>query len=383
MAYLSAAAEAGSYDVLAAVQDLQAKGGPGALRQAFVMITLSLGRYKVRPEEFFTYALWRKDRGQAFVRDFISNHRMRSFNASLNMSGRGLAHGLINDKLATEVLLAQRGLPVGTTVAAYAPPDATLPDLPQLRQLRSEADLVAFLSDPGSFPVFGKPRADSFARGAAALTDLACNGSLRLLTGETVPINGLAAEIARDWRQGYLFQPFYQSEATLHPHVGSAMASLRIVTLWTDQGIEPWYSVIRLPAKAAMHDGDAKGTRIWGLINLDSGRVEKLRSLRDPHAGDLQHGNDPDLPFLGFTLPYWTQAVEICRASHESFPGHGIIGWDVFLTDRGAILNEANASPGHLYQVAAQRPLLNSDMRPAYERALSFARKHGGGVGAF
>ena len=82
-------------------------------------------------------------------------------------------------------------------------------------------------------------------------------------------------------------------------------------------------------------------------------------------------------------MPDWDRAVDICRQAHDSFPGNGCIGWDVFLTEQGALLNEANGNPGHLYQVAAQRPLLNPDMRPGYDRALAFARRHGGGIGAF
>lgn len=383
MGYLSATSEAGQFDVMRAIEGLVAKGGPGPLRQGVSLIRLQLGRHKVRPEEYFTYALWRKDRGRAFLRDFIANRRIKEFNASLNMPARGLAHEVVNDKVATEALLSARGLPVSQTLAAYAPDSAALPDLPYLRPLRSAADLAAFLSDPANLPVFGKPRADSFARGAAAISGLAEPGKLRFLTGELVPVGGLAAEIVQDWQQGYVFQPFYQCEASLRPHVGAAMASVRIVTLWTDRGIEPWYAVIRLPAKTAMHDGDAKDERIWGLIDIPSGEVVKLRILRDPQADDLRHGNDPDRPFLGFRMPDWARAVELCREAHTSFPGHGIIGWDVFLTDAGPILNEANASPGHVYQVAAQRPLLNPDLRPAYARARAFARQHGGGTPAF
>ena len=383
MGYLSATAEAGQFDVMRAIEGLAAKGGPGPVRQGLSMIRLQLGRSKVRPEEYFTYALWRKDRGRAFLRDFIANRRIKEFNASLNMPARGLAHEVVNDKVATEALLFARGLPVSKTLAAYAPEGAALPDLPYLRPLRSAGDLTAFFSDPANLPVFGKPRADSFARGAAAISGLAEPGKLRFLTGDVVPVEGLAAEIVRDWHQGYVFQPFYQCEAALRPHVGAAMASVRIVTLWTDRGIEPWYAVIRLPAKTAMHDGDAKDERIWGLVDIASGEVVKLRILRDPQADDQRHGNDPDQPFLGFRMPDWARAVELCREAHTSFPGHGIIGWDVFLTDAGPILNEANASPGHVYQVAAQRPLLNPDLRPAYERARDFARKHGGGNPAF
>lgn len=383
MGYLSATAEAGQFNVQRAIEALVAKGGPGPLRQGLSLIRLQTGRYKVRPEEYFTYALWRKDRGETFLRDFISNRRIKLFNDSLNMPARGLAHDLVNDKVATEALLFARGLPVSQTLAAFAPEGEMLPDLPYLRALRSAGNLQDFFADPASFPVFGKPRADSFARGAAAISGIAEAGKLRFLTGEIVPIDGLAAEIVRDWKTGYVFQPFYQCQATLRPHVGAAMASVRIVTLWTDRGIEPWYAVIRLPARTAMHDGDAKDQRIWGLIDISSGEVVKLRILRDPQTEDLRHGNDPELTFRGFRMPDWTRAVELCQEAHASFPGHGIIGWDVFLTDAGPILNEANANPGHVYQVAAQRPLLNPDLRPAYERARSFAQKHGGGSKAF
>lgn len=365
------------------MQGLAAQGGPGILRQAVSLIGLALGRQKVRPEEYFTYALWQKDRGRAFVRDFLSNVRKREFNASLEMPKRGIATAVLNDKLQTEALLVACGLPVARTRAVFAPGDAPVPALPDLAVLRNAQDIAAYLSTPQNLPVFGKPRSDSFARGAAAISGLGDAGKLRFLSGEDVPVTGLADEIARDWRGGYLFQPFYQLAASLQAHVGGAMASLRIVTLQTEAGIEPWYAVLRLPAKAAMHDGDAVGERIWALIDIASGEVVRLRSLRDPLAGDLTHGNNPDLPFLGFRLPDWDQALAITRAGHESFPGHGIIGWDVFLTDEGAILNEANASPGHLYQVAAQRPLLNPDMRPAYARALAFARSHGGGKVTF
>lgn len=383
MGYLSDTAEAGRYDVMAAMLDLAAKGGPSPWRQAASLVRLTFGRHKVRPEEYYTYSLWRADRGRDFVRDFMANRRNRAFNASLQMPDRGIDTVTLNDKLATEALLGGLGLPFCRTQAAYAPEGISIPTLPQLRPLRNLADLQGFLADPGNLPIFGKPRADSFARGAAMIAGLATPGEVQFLTGKTAPIAGLVAEIAAGWPEGYLFQPFYQTASSLQPHIGAAMASLRIVTLWTEAGVEPWYAVIRLPAKTAMHDGDADEERIWGLIDLASGKVAKLRSLRDPHAGDLTHGNNPELPFLGVTLPHWARAIEICRAAHESFPGHGVIGWDVFLTEEGAILNEANASPGHLYQVASQRPLLNPDMRPTYERARAFARKHGGGKPGF
>ncbi len=380
MRYLGETAKAGGFDIAGAIQTLAATGGPGPFRQALTLLALGYGRRKIRPEEYYTYALWRADRGRRFLDQFLPNRRTRAFNYSLKMPARGDHDDMINDKIATERILGARGLPVTETCALYLGSSALPGDLPRVRPLRNAADIAAFLSDPANLPVFGKPRADSFARGAAVILGHGTPGTVRFLTGQEVPIAALATEIVQDWAQGYLFQPFYRCEASLRPHVGPAMASVRIVTLLTDQGAEPWYAVIRLPAKTAMHDGDADDTRIWGLIDIATGTVTKLRNLRDPQTPDLIHGNDPETTFLGYTMPDWGRAIDICCAAHDSFPGNGCIGWDVFLTDDGPLLNEANGNPGHLYQVAAQRPLLNSGMRPAYERALAFARRYGGGA---
>ncbi|NJS40585.1 MAG: hypothetical protein HC783_18090 [Rhodobacteraceae bacterium] len=380
MGYLTETAEAGGIDLMASVEALAQKGGPGPVRQAFDLVRLTLSRQGVRPEEYFTYALWRKDRGRAFLKGFLPNRRTRVFNTAFQMPARGIVTHILNDKARTEAILTAKGLPVTRTVAAYLPkPDPNLAGLTGLRPLRSAGEIADFLADPANLPVFGKPRSDSFARGAAMIGAKAGADQVRFLNGKTAPIADLAAEITADWAAGYLFQPFYQCETGLRRHVGAAMASIRIVTLQTERGVEPWYAVIRLPAKSAMHDGDALEARIWGLIDLASGQVVKLRSLRDPLAPDMTCGNDPEAEFLGFTLPDWDQALTLCRLGHEAFPGHGILGWDVFLTDQGPLLNEANVNPGHVYQVAAQRPLLNPEMRPAYDRAMAFASKHGGG----
>ena len=176
---------------MAAINELAARGGPSPWRQALHMLWLALSGSGVRPEEYFTYALWRKDWGRAFLKGFLPNHRKRAFNASLLMPERGLAEAVMNDKLATEALLLARGLPVSRSRAVWQPPGAAaLPDLPGLKVLESPAALAGFLSDPANLPSFGKPRSDSFARGATVIEGLAAPDTLRFLTGETAPRPG-------------------------------------------------------------------------------------------------------------------------------------------------------------------------------------------------
>ena len=183
MRYLGETAKAAGFDIAGAIQSLAAKGGPGALRQAISLVTLSYGRRKIRPEEYYTYALWWADRGPAFLDQFLPNRRIRAFNGSLKMPERGVADDTINDKVATEAILAARGLPVARTRALYLGTSSAPTGLPDLRLLRSAADIAAYLSDPANLPAFGKPRADSFARGAAVIEGHATPGTVRFRRG--------------------------------------------------------------------------------------------------------------------------------------------------------------------------------------------------------
>ena len=370
MSYLSEAKDAAGVNVMELGAQVMAQGGPGSWTQLRQILGLWLRLKGFKAEEYYTYGLWRRDLPPNFLREFQTGGARTAFNDALVMPERGHPKEMLRDKVATETILRARGLPVTRTLAAYGP--AT--DDPEIRHLSDAADIARWLNDAANLPAFGKPRFSSYALGAAAISSSDGAGTLRFLNGRDVPALALGDEIAADWERGYIFQPFYRCAADLRSHVGEAMASVRICTLRTDRGIEPWYAVIRIPAQKAMHDGDAKGPRIWGLIDCDSGRILRLAELRDPMAGPITHVFNPDVAFLGTTLPHWRQAVEACLAGHEAFEGNGIIGWDVFLTDEGALLNEANDNPGHLYQVAAGRGLRNPDLEPAYQRALAHAR---------
>lgn len=323
--------------------------------------------------EYYDFGLWRPREGRILRRELLAGSRFQRFNFALLMPGNGPDTDAIVDKLTTEAILLAAGLPAVRTCAAYAPDGAELPA--HVRRLADRAAVAAFLADPGPLPVFGKPRRDTFARGAAGITGVAADGaSLTFLSGLLVPVRDLAAEIAEDWATGYLFQPMHRMAAPLVRHVGPAMASLRITTLRTDRGVEPWYAVLRVPAKKAMHDGDARGKRVWALVDLDSGAVGPLRDLKDPVAPPLTHWLDPDRPLTGMRLPHWAAARAVALAAHDQFRGHGIVGWDLFLTDDGPLISEANANPGPVYQPAAARGIDNAEMRPFYDRALTHAR---------
>lgn len=371
MGYLSGTDEAGKPNPAALMTRVIRQGGPGAWGQFWQLLRLRFGGAGTNLDEFYTYGLWRRPEGPKILRELLPHSKLKAFNAALRMPHYGPETEVLVDKLATEALLNANGFATSRTLAAYGP----APEGSSAQVLRDAGAIRAYMSDPVNLPLFGKPRADSFARGAVAVVSVDdSRRTLTFLDGMVAPIAALADEIVADWATGYLFQPFYQTHPDLRRHIGQAMASLRIVTLLTDRGVEPYYAVLRIPAKTAMHDGDAVGRRVWGLVDLATGAVVKLRNLRDPLTPDLLHVLDPEVPLLGMVLPHWDEALASVLAAHRRFPGHGILGWDVFLTPDAALLNEVNANPGHVYQAAAARGIRNGDLEPLYARALAHTR---------
>ncbi len=231
------------------------------------------------------------------------------------------------------------------------------------------------MTSADNLPLFAKPLRGSLSIGSIAIQSIANDGETLVLTnGVEVSSRALAEEIVTDWPSGYSFQKLYHCETTLQRHTGMAMASLRLVTLLTDRGVEPFYAAMKFPSATAMHDGASLNKRAKAHINLQDGKVLRLRPHESPHLDDLTHWQDTDNSVLSYTMPHWAQAIEICTKAHELFPAHGILGWDVFLTEQGALINEINANPTDIYQSTSRLGLNNPDLKPVYDRAVAYAR---------
>ena len=75
-------------------------------------------------------------------------------------------------------------------------------------------------------------------------------------------------------------------------------------------------------------------------------------------------------PFIGFQIPYYKEAVELCRQAALKEPRIRYIGWDVAITADGPVLVEGNILPGY---DMCQNHRFHDDgcgIRPAFEAAI-------------
>ncbi len=62
-------------------------------------------------------------------------------------------------------------------------------------------------------------------------------------------------------------------------------------------------------------------------------------------------------PIKGFVFPEWKEAIEMVKSAALVVPDVGYAGWDVAFSDKGPVLIEGNAFPGHdLYQLPEHTP---------------------------
>ncbi len=348
---------------------VKAAGGPGAIRQLLGLRRLTREPWGFHVDEFYDYGLWRGLPREALAA-FVPDRRNRALNDALAVPALGRDDATIRDKLATLARLEAAGLPASPVTALYAPGRAGAPD-PRLLHLDSREALAAFLSDPGRYPVFGKPVGASVGHGAASLAAVEpARDRVTLLTGVEVPLSALLREIVEGFAEGFLFQPVLRHPPAMRAHVGLASGTLRLTTVLTGEGPALLYAKLKLPAPTAMHDGHSRNRRAGALIDPATGRVAALRQRFDPTGRGLLHWQDKASPLLGFEIPHFAAALAAAIEGHRLFPAHGILGWDVLVTEEGPVLTETNANPFHqLYQRVAWTGVLGPALAPLWERA--------------
>lgn len=370
MTVLKTTDQADKIDLAAQMQRVRNAGGPGPWGQLLQILRARVTIRGFNLVDYYINDFWSYGRDAAFRREYLPNGFKTRYNHALIEPKSDDQTALIEDKLASELLLRRSGLPVVETraVVGAAPEGLDIPALHSIDEIRD------YLLDPANLPLFAKPRSDSFARGAASILSANLDaGELTLGDGTTCQAAALAGEMQQT-AGGYLLQALYRCEAELQRHAGLATPAPRICTIRTSAGVRPFYAVLRLPAATAMHDGGSLDERAWANIDPETGEVGNLFKLLDPVAAPRTHWCNPDKALTGTCLPHWSEAVGACVAGHDLFPAHGILGWDVFLTETGAVLNEVNANPAPIFQLATRRGLRNPVMESVYQDALKLAQ---------
>ena len=267
--------------------------------------------------------------------------------------------GLVNNKIAADLLFAAHGFPVLPTFALFR----VGVGLGGRFLIPGELELRAFLRDGGNYPLFGKPVSGYQSLGSTSMVRFEPSADCLVnTTGQYIPLDTYIAYVREFAASGYLFQRRISPHADVQRVCGDRLATVRLLTMAAGGRPKVIRACWKIPAGLNSADNFWRPGNLLAQIDLDSGRV--LRVIRRDRAGasEITHHPDSGTLIQGMTIPNWREVLHLAAEGARVVDEMALIGWDIAPVDGGAVLVELNETPDlNLHQLADRRGILDDE----------------------
>ena len=129
--------------------------------------------------------------------------------------------------------------------------------------------------------------------------------------------------------------------------------TIRIATLLGDKKQGIVYAFLRIGNGKVMDNVDQGG--MAARIDLESGTL--LTVGADKQGNTYTEHPMTHTPIIGFQIPYFKEACDMCLKAAQKVPQMRFVAWDVAITEKGPVFIEGNSFPSHAVpQFAAHYP---------------------------
>ena len=176
---------------------------------------------------------------------------------------------------------------------------------------------------------------------------------------------GVTKYVKADWQDLDAFYAAVQAAGTSileecviqHPRMSElnpgSVNTVRIATLLGDKDEGIVYAFLRIGNGKVMDNVDCGG--MAARVDLSSGRLLTVAADKQGHV--YTHHPITGTPIIGFELPFFEEAKQMCLKAMRVVPQLRYVAWDVALTGKGPRLIEGNSFPSHAVpQFAAHYP---------------------------
>ena len=133
----------------------------------------------------------------------------------------------------------------------------------------------------------------------------------------------------------------------------TSVNTIRIATLLGDKKQGIVYAFLRIGNGKVMDNADQGG--MAARIDLESGTL--LTVGADKQGNTYTEHPMTHTPIIGFQIPYFKEACDMCLKAAQKVPQMRFVAWDVAITEKGPVFIEGNSFPSHAVpQFAAHYP---------------------------
>lgn len=139
--------------------------------------------------------------------------------------------------------------------------------------------------------------------------------------------------------------------SAIYPH---SVNTYRIVTVRSEDKANVVYAFIRIGNGGHVVDNINAGG-MAAPVDLETGVIQYPGYDKDSNTYDVHPATG--CPIVGYKLPYWQEALDMCVKAADVVPQLGYVGWDIAISQDGPQLIEGNPFPGHdILQMPAHTP---------------------------
>lgn len=325
------------------------------INSAFKKLTRGPGRLNMK--EFVAFGLYDPARFPAEEQaQFLSNDLHWPMTEACNPREWNAA---AEDKILAATLLKAGDVPVPRHVAILGQSPRIYPGLPVISTAEALRDTV--LAHQGS-PIFGK-----------IVDGMVSFGAFRIVAADdtTLTLDGQApmtyAQMMQTHVEGnvYLLQTELRNHAAFAPYA-SALATVRMVNLVRDDGVDVPMALIKLPQGDNIADAFWRPGNLACGIDVGTGRIRTVAR----QGIEIEYLDDhPETPGLtGLELPLWQDLLDINARAARIFAPIRYQSTDIAITPDGPVVVELNYGGSFdLPQYANRRGMLTPDVRRFFE----------------
>ena len=308
------------------------KSGRNPAVIAMEMIRMKRGKARIFFDEYVKFGLYDKaiqdaDRA-AFVGARVQNDVIHQCNDTSWFA-------VTEDKWLSSRVLGEDGLPQPETLAVV---DTGPRRYAGGRVLRTPEDLRAFLQD-AEFPLFGKHNRGLMSGGVFMIEGADEEMVYLREKGGVTYAKFFEHVIGKD---AFLLQKVVENCAFIRQFT-SAAATIRMVSMLTDDGLFVPSAVLKLPSSRNLADNFWRPGNLLCNIDPQTGEVLRLVATDGPGLKELDTHPETDVPLVGEVLPHWDRVLEVNARVTELHTPLRYQSTDICITDDGPVVVEVNA----------------------------------------